>query len=100
MARYVAKPVEVDAVRWDGAQFLDRPEWLRAALAKDVWEPGCVFSINDTAFVQQQGAVTAHALKAVAPGDWIVRQGEGGLIHVADATFRARYVPVPEAAAA
>lgn len=95
MARYRAKPVEIEAVRWDGAQFLELPRWLAEALAKAPHEPGCVFIINQLAFAWSYvGSVPVRA------GEFLVRDADGWFEVMEPAEFRRVYEPVADAPAA
>jgi hypothetical protein len=95
--RFRKKPVEIEAVQWDGDAFVGAvPEWLaRAFLKPNPWASG---------FVPGSGAVwrmgddlhvdTLEGLMTARPGDWIIRGVAGELYPCKPAIFAATYEAV------
>ncbi len=93
MALYRAKPVEIEAVRWDGSQFLDMPPWLMEAMAKEPSEVGAVYLGHSYAFLRQPGGS-----QGIAPGEFLTLQDGHFAIMKAERVL-ALYTPVAEDAA-
>jgi hypothetical protein len=87
MGIYRKKPVEVEAIQFDGVEqvddfstpmfegsFDDVPDWLADAMAKRESEPGAVFAFGDGLTV-----VTLEGAHRASPGDWIIRGVNGEL---------------------
>jgi hypothetical protein len=82
MAKYRAKPVEVEAVEW-----LDTEE---------SWAAVCALSDEDVFFRNADGTIaieTETARARAVPGDWIVK-GQGEIYPVPAPTFAERYEAV------
>lgn len=95
MARYRHNPFELEAVRWDGTQFLEQPDWLTEAQAMKPHEPGAIYQIGEL--------VCARALDGVRycrPGGFIALLHDGTLATWTAREFLDAFSPVPEAAAA
>ena len=83
MAKFRAKPVEVDALRWDGDADTAN-SFLGEGYGAD-WE---FAALVDGIFVS-----TRHGRDLARVGDWLVKDGGNGLSVLTDAAFTAAYDP-------
>lgn len=92
MAKYVKRPLEIEAVEWTGDFVEDgidvSPEWVKDALRDGV----LVFDLNENdqneLYVEtMEGTMHANV------GDYIVKGVEGELYPVSGETFRKTYLP-------
>ncbi len=89
MALYRKKPVEIEAVLWDGEVISETPGWLSDALAKVAGEPGAIMRIgNSVDIFTLEGVMTAR------PGDYIIRGVKGELYPCKPDIFAATYEAV------
>lgn len=86
-ARYRHRPVEVDAIRWDGT--------IGCAEALMQWSSGTVAAQPSGSLSIQTLNGTVHA----AVGEWVVRGLTGECYPCADGLFQALYEPAPRPAA-
>lgn len=96
VCRYRKKPVEIDAIRFEGCEdakpllFADMPLWFATALSGgvirvvDQHDDRCCLSI-----------ATLEGPMLASPGDWIIRGIEEEIYPCKDSIFRASYEPVP-----
>lgn len=100
--RYRKKPVEIEAVQYDGWEWVDGlqmpmfegsfdliPEWLMDAQGKNESEPGAVFLDEDTLTI-----VTLEGNHRADPGDYIIQGVKGELYPCKPEIFAATYEPV------
>lgn len=79
MGRYRKKPVEIEAVQWDGQNYVDLREFVGDALDARWSVGGCCF-IN-----------TLEGRMHCAPGDWIIRGVAGEFYPCKPDIFEATY---------
>lgn len=91
MAKYTKRPVEIEAVEWQGDFIVNgeniAPDWMKDALDKG------------TAFFVDQGELVIATLEGemkAKVGDYIVKGVEGELYPVDASIFRKTYVPSGE----
>lgn len=87
MARYVHKPIEVEAAPLDAVLAPDRPDWIKAALAD-----GRLFVAGPDNVV----VTTTTGLRVARPGDWLLRYADGDLAISAGAVFSQMWTRVDE----
>lgn len=83
-AKFRKKPVEVDAIQWDGAVTADHPvtAWIKAGGGKYSW----------TADGPQRLAIeTLEGWITASPGDWIIRGVKGEFYPCKPDVFAATY---------
>lgn len=97
MPRFRKKPVEIEAVQWDGDRFIGPvPEWLARAVltagpeaAGFVSCPGAIWRAGAELHVDTlEGLMTARA------GDWIIRGVAGEVYPCKPEIFAANYEAV------
>ena len=81
MATFRKKPVEIEALQWDGNWGVDgRPDWVRAGGYEMTTDRELVIS-------------TREGVRYAAPGDWIIRCALGEIYlckpHIFEATYDA-----------
>lgn len=83
--RYRKKPVEVEAVQWTGSNL---------AAIQALTGP-------DRAWIFRDGrlAVITLAERILSPGDWVLREADGGISACSEKTFASIYEPAEVAAA-
>ncbi len=90
MARYRKKPVEIEAVCWDGDEFEgSRPAWLPPlTIAAGLPPVGAVWRSASVLFIG-----TLEGTMRADPGDWIIRGVMGELYPCKPEIFAATYEP-------
>lgn len=86
MTKYCKKPVVVEAVQFDGFEWVDGgreamfdlsfspPDWITEATAKAVHDEGAIDNDGESLFIHTlEGELEAR------PGDWIIRGIQGEL---------------------
>lgn len=81
MRKYRSKPVEIEAVQWDGKN-LDE---LRAFVPEE-W--------RDNRIHQPLGIKTLEGIMTVSVGDWIIKGTEGEFYPCKDSVFQRKYEDV------
>lgn len=67
--KYRKKPVEIEAVLWDGKQLKEVPEWILSALNKsDMDTPGSIMIIRDSIHIS-----TLEGITIASAGDYIIQ---------------------------
>lgn len=105
MSRFRKKPVEIEAVRFDGMAQVDdtpemmfdgsfeQPDWLSEATAKREGEPGSVYPSgygpNESLFIE-----TLEGTHRADVGDYIIRGVKGELYPCKPDIFAMTYDPV------
>lgn len=99
MAKFRKKPVVIDAVQFNGAEWVDgtpaamfdlsfdSPDWLDEATAKAEAEPGGAYLDSEGRFA----IVTLEGTMTAVPGDWIIRGVHGELYPCKPEIFAATY---------
>ncbi|MDC4754088.1 hypothetical protein NQ845_17315 [Acinetobacter baumannii] len=90
MPKFVKKPVEVEAVKYNGssAEIDDIQRWIRTG----VYTPSAVMIYDGRSFE----LATIHGSVTVNAGDWIVKQNQDDFYPVAPSVFEQNYAKVPE----
>lgn len=92
--RFRSKPVEIEAVRWNGETMEvgdgQTPGWLRAAFAKPQDEPGSLWKHAN--FLE---VFTLEGIHTARPGDWIICGTEGELYPCKPSVFERKYEMIP-----
>lgn len=80
MGTYRKKPVEIEAVQWDGEVIVGGcPDWL-AAVGEDLDEPPAELEAGRCAFVGDRTYIgTLEGMIYASPGDWIIKGTAGEL---------------------
>lgn len=87
MTRFRARPVEVDAIQFDGENVADLREFAPyRIIAHPVFAGGGVFVRGP-----------AHCNTRIYPGEWLVRKGPNSYEVLAEDVFDAEYEPADEA---
>ena len=91
--RYRKRPVEVEAMLWDGslAAIHDIDEWIGLPFEKRelVWQASEERGVTDVVIRTLEGDMS------VSPGDWIIRGIQGELYPCKPNIFTQTYEPVP-----
>lgn len=90
MPKFVKKPVEVEAVKYNGssAEIDDIQRWIRTG----VYTPSAVMIYDGRSFE----LATIHGPVTVNAGDWVVKQNQDDFYPVAPSVFEQNYANVPE----
>jgi hypothetical protein len=102
MARFRKLPVEIEAIQFDGIEYVDDiptpmfegsfdvlPEWLWDAMAKRDSEDGAAFTTDGGLTI-----VTLEGNHRADPGDWIIRGIKGEIYPCKPNIFAKTYEPV------
>lgn len=87
MARYVKKPIEIDAFRWTGGpDQTEDPEWIVAAI-----KAGQVKFVGTQRGQPRMTIETLEGTMIARPGDWVLRGVKGEIYPCRDDIFRETY---------
>lgn len=92
--KYRKKPIEIEAVQWDGRQVIGAPIWFLDAWriannAATLPAVGGIFRVGDKIHI-----FTLEGTMEASPGDWIIRGVKGELYPCKPDIFEATYDPV------
>lgn len=88
------KPVTIEAVCWDGENFVGAvPLWIVKALLTDPSVPGAMWATNNKLEIY-----TLEGTHEALAGDWIIKGIKGELYPCKPDIFEATYDPALEAA--
>lgn len=84
MSKYVAKPIEIDAIQWAGdGKAAEAADWFADAVAKDM-----IIISGDILTI-----FTPEGVRRVEQGSYIVRGTEGEFYSVKPSVFELKYEP-------
>lgn len=90
MAQYQKKPVTIEAVKWDGNQISETPQWIIDALQKkEPGKPGHIFRYGNAIQV-----CTANGPVWANKGDYIVRTIDGDIYPCTPELFEKTHTPI------
>ena len=93
MPKFRKKPVEIEAVQWDGKRIVgDAPQWLLEALrmpGTPDTSPGSIMRVGDEVHIG-----TLEGVVRASPGDWIIQGIKGEFYPCKPDIFAATYDPV------
>ena len=70
--KFRKKPVEIEAVKWEGGKISEVTPWISEALNKNPYEEGAIMRVGDKVMIfTLEGEMTAK------DGDYIIRGVEG-----------------------
>lgn len=85
--KFRRKPVEVEAVRWNGEKFENKPpQWIVNALNTKPGTSGFLLRFGDTLRIQ-----TLNGQLIARPGDWLVNDEREGIFPLKHGAFKALY---------
>jgi hypothetical protein len=95
MSTFRKKPVEVEAVQWNGEVIVGgAPQWL-AAVGEDLADAPIALDPGQVAFVGDQVFIgTLEGMISASPGDWIIKGTAGELYPCKPDIFAEIYEPV------
>lgn len=92
--KYTKKPVEIEAVQWDGNRISEVPEWISDALNRfDFKSPGWIMRVNQDG----EGFINIGTLEGTmvaSPGDYIIRGIKGEIYPCKPDIFELTYEKV------
>lgn len=93
--RFRKKPVEIEAMRWDGSRASIEAicRWANDG-ADEAWVDFTSFGAND---VEEAQAMTLEGPLKVSPGDWVIRGVKGEFYPCKPDIFDATYEAVSDA---
>lgn len=88
--KFRKKPIEIEAVQWNGMTVSETPDWIVNALFIGN-NPGGIFRLGEDVHIH-----TSEGVMIASPNDWIIRGVKGELYPCKPDIFEATYEVVSE----
>lgn len=96
MPTFRKRPVQVEAIQWNGEVEPDHPQWLRTALTDNGLEaaPNSAWIGPHARYKNRLYIRTLEGVMMAVPGDWVIRGVKGELYPCKPDIFEATYEKV------